>query len=258
MIRPNGQFAGPGGGAAFGPEPSQDFELELGIFVGPGNAMGQPIGIDQAPGHLFGYCLLNDWSARAIQTWESRPLGPFLGKSLMTTISPWMVTAEALAPFAVPAREREPGDAAPAHLTAAENQDAGGIDIQMFADWSTAKMTLDGRPPDTVSAANFQVSYWTPAQMLTHHASNGCNLEPGDLFGSGTMSGPAESSRACLAELNGKGSTQLEIGGEERVWLKDGDSINFRARAVRGGFVSIGFGDCRGRVQSAVPWPAPS
>ena len=249
LVRPHGQFAGPDGAAIFGPEPAQDFELELGIFVGPGNPRGQPIPIDEAPGHVFGYCLLNDWSARGIQFFESVPLGPFLGKSMMTTISPWVVTAEALAPFAAPAREREPGKEPPEHLTGEADRAGGGLDIAMFADWSTETMRRGGAAPETVVATNFRTMYWTPAQMLCHHSSNGCELRPSDLFGSGTVSGPAEESRACLAEINGRGARTVSVGGETRTWLEDGDEIGLRARAERAGHAAIGFGSCRGVVE---------
>lgn len=248
LVRPRGQSAGPDGAVAYGPEPAQDFELELGIFVGPGNAMGAPIPIDEAHAHVFGYCLLNDWSARGIQFFESTPLGPFLGKSMMTSISPWVVTAEALAPFAAPARERVPGKEPPAHLTDAADQAGGGLDFAMFADWSTGAMRGRGAPAETVVETNFRDIYWTPAQMLCHHASNGCRLQPGDLFGSGTVSGPAQESRACLAEINEKGGRSVTVGGEARTWLEDGDEISFRARAERPGHAAIGFGVCRGTV----------
>ena len=257
VIRPRGQFTGRDGAVVFGPEPAQDFELELGIFVGPGNPIGAPIPIGAARAHVFGYCLLNDWSARGIQFFESQPLGPFLGKSLMTSISPWVVTAEALAPFAAPARERAAGKAPPAHLTGAEDQASGSLDIAMFADWSTAAMRRRNVPAQAVVKTNFRDSYWTPAQMLCHHASNGCALRPGDLLGSGTVSGAAEDARACLAEINRKGRDTLTIGGEERIWLEDGDEISFGARAERPGHATIGFGACRGALAPCPAWPDP-
>ena len=252
LVRPRGQFAGPDGETAYGPEPAQDFELELGIFVGPGNRLGEPVPIDEAGGHLFGYCLLNDWSARGIQFFESVPLGPFLGKSLMTSISPWVVTAEALAPFAAPARERERGKEPPAHLTDAGDRTRGGLDIAMFADWSTDAMRERNAPAETVVRTNFRNTYWTPAQLLCHHASNGCELQPGDLFGSGTVSGPTPESRACLAEINERGTRTVSIGGETRTWLEDGDEVSFRAKAERDGYAAIGFGACRGKVLPCV------
>lgn len=248
LVRPRGQFANPDGATAYGPEPAQDFELELGIFVGPGNRLGEPIAIDEAGAHIFGYCLLNDWSARGIQFFESTPLGPFLGKSMMTSISPWVVTTEALVPFAAPARPREPGKEPPEHLTSTGNQVGGGLDLAMFADWSTEAMRERNAPAETVVRTNFRTTYWTPAQMLCHHASNGCELRPGDLFGSGTVSGPTPESRACLAEINEKGARTIAIGGEIRTWLEDGDEVSFRAKAERDGYASIGFGACQGRV----------
>ena len=167
---------------------------------------------------------------------------------MMTSISPWIVTAEALAPFAAPARKRAPGKEPPEHLTDAGDQAGGGLDFSMFADWSTEAMRGGGAPAETVVETNFRDIYWTPAQMLCHHASNGCQLQPGNLFGSGTVSGAAEGSRACLAEINGKGTRTVAIGGEIRTWLEDGDEISFRARAERAGHVAIGFGVCRGTV----------
>lgn len=223
------------------------------MFVGPGNELGRPVPIERAADHVFGYCLLNDWSAQGIQFHESRPLGPFLGKSVMTTISPWVVIAEAPAPFSVPARRRPAVAQPPAHLVGANGQAEGGRGIDMFAEWTTPRMRESGEPPAGVVAASFRDSYWTPVQMLAHHASNGCNLEPGDLFGSGTVSGPRDDSRACLAEITGHGSGPIDIGGEERAWLEDSDEITFRARAGREGFAAIGFGECRGRIAPALP-----
>ncbi len=252
LRRPNGQYPDFDGRVVYGPEPAQDFELELGIYVGPGNELGHPIPIGEASDHLFGYGLLNDWSARAIQFWEGQPLGPFLGKSLMTSISPWIVTAEALAPFRMPARKREADALPPRHLLDDVDQGCGGLDVELFADWSTERLRDNGADPVTVTRTNFRDSYWTPAQMLTHHTSNGCNLEPGDLFGSGTVSGADRSSWACLAELSEKGTTDIAVGDEIRRYLEDGDEITFRGRASKEGFVAIGFGECRGRVLPAV------
>ncbi len=251
LRRPNGQYPSPDGEVTFGPEPAQDFELELGIFVGPGNDLGEPISIESAADHLFGYGLLNDWSARAIQFWEGQPLGPFLGKSLMTTISPWIVTTEALAPFRVPARRRDPDAVPPAHLLDEDDQANGGLDIDLLAYWTTESMRENGAEPVNITRTNFRESYWTPAQMVAHHTSNGCNLEPGDLFGSGTVSGADPTSWACLAEQSEKGTADISIGGESRRYLEDGDEITFRGRATRDGFASIGFGECSGRVLPA-------
>lgn len=251
LIRPNGQFQGTNGEVVFGPEPRLDYELELGAWIVRGNDFGRPIPIEEAADHVFGYCLLNDWSARGIQFWESRPLGPFLGKSMMTTVSPWIVMAEAMAPFQVAPPARESNEQAPAFLNSYADQREGSMDIRLQAEWSTAETRTDGTPPTVVTRTNFRHCFWTFAQMVAHHASNGCNLEPGDLLGSGTTSGPTDESRACIAELNGKGSTPIDIGGEPRMWLEDGDEINFRGRAEQEGFATIGFGECRGIVAPA-------
>ena len=178
-------------------------------------------------------------------------MGPFLGKSLMTTISPWIVTTEALAPFRVPARRRDPDAVPPAHLLDEDDQANGGLDIDLLAYWTTESMRENGAEPVNITRTNFRESYWTPAQMVAHHTSNGCNLEPGDLFGSGTVSGVERSSWACLAEQSEKGTADISIGGESRRYLEDGDEITFRGRAARDGFASIGFGECSGRVLPA-------
>ncbi len=256
--RPNGQSRLPSGELRFGPSLALDFELELGAYVGPGNPLGTPIALAAAPRHIFGYCLLNDWSARDIQRWESTPLGPFLSKSLSTTVSPWVVTAEALAPFRAPAFQRGPGDPKPLpHLADASDAATGGLDLEMDAYLLTPRMRDERAPPARVCRSNFRHMYWTMAQMLTHHASNGCNLEPGDLLGSGTVSGPTDDSRCCLLELSEHGTASIILpNGETRRWLEDGDEVIFRARAERPGHVAIGFGECRARVEPAVPWPS--
>jgi fumarylacetoacetase len=255
--RPNGQFKDKDGTVRFGPEPSVDFELELGAFVGPGNEMGEPMALDRAAEQLFGYCLLNDWSARGIQMWESTPLGPFLGKSFATTVAPFIVTEEALRPFRVAARQRGAGEPAPLpYLASPTNEAEGGIDIVLEAFILTPKMQTTGTAPSRVTSTNFRHMYWTLAQMLTHHASNGCKFVPGDLLGSGTCSGPTDDSRACLAELSQRGTAALTLaGGESRTYLLDGDEVIFRGRCERAGFVGIGFGECRGTVLPAPAWP---
>ena len=253
LRRPNGQYPGPDGSIVYGPEPSQDFELELGFYAGPGNRLGEPIPIGQARDRIFGYCLLNDWSARAIQFWEGQPLGPFLGKSLMTSVSPWIVTAEALAPFALPARRKPPDAPSPPHLVDPDDQASGRLTLELSADWTTEAMRLAGSAPRTVTRTDFGAAWWTPAQMLAHHTSNGCELEPGDLFGTGTLSGPERGSWACLAELSEKGKAPIDLGGESRIFLEDGDEIVFRGRAAKEGFVPVGFGECRGRILPALP-----
>lgn len=255
--RPNGQFK-TGQGVEFGPCRQLDFELEVGLFVGPGNALGAPVPMEQAPDQIFGYCLVNDWSARDIQRWESNPLGPFLAKSLSTTISPWVVTSEALEPFATAAFARAAGDPAPLpYLHSAKDQAEGGIDFRLDALIQTPGMRAKGQPAALIGRSNFKYMYWTAAQLLTHHTSNGCNLQPGDLLASGTVSGPTDDSRCCLAEITERGNKSFTIPqGETRTFLEDGDEVIFVGRAERTGYVSIGFGECRGRVEPAVAWPA--
>jgi fumarylacetoacetase len=257
--RPNGQFKTQDG-VTFGPCRQLDYELELGIFVGPGNDLGAPIPIGAAPEQIFGYCLVNDWSARDIQRWESFPLGPFLAKSASTTISPWVVTAQALAPYSAPAFARAPGEPAPlAYLTGSADQAEGGVDLQMEAHLLTPRLRSEDKPPALITRTNAKHLYWTPAQLVTHHASNGCNLQPGDLLATGTVSGPTDESRACLAEITERGTKSFQLPhGETRTFLEDDDEVIFTARAARDGFVSIGFGECRGRVTPAVAWPSAS
>lgn len=254
--RPNGQWRAPDGQVKFGPTEQQDFELEVGLFVGRGNELGQPISIDEAPEHIFGFCLLNDWSARDIQRWESA-LGPFLSKSLSTTISCWVVTAEAMAPFRAPAFPRPTGDPPPLpYLHSRADQANGGLDLALEAYLVTPRMAREGAPPARITRTNFIHMYWTFAQMLTHHMSNGCNLMPGDLLGSGTASGPLDENRACLSEITGRGARSFTLAnGETRTWLEDGDEVIFRARAERQGYVSIGFGECRSQLTPAPAWP---
>ncbi len=254
--RPNGQRQRPDGSVHFGPCEGQDFELELGMFVGPGNLLGEPIPLRAAPEHMWGFCLVNDWSARDIQRWESTPLGPFLSKSLSTSVSPWVVTAEALAPFRAPALVRPSGDPAPLpHLHGALDQAEGGFDIDLDAWLLTPRMAEEGAAPARITRTNFLHMYWTLGQMLTHHASNGCNLRPGDLIASGTASGPTDDSRACLSEIT-RGRDPLALpNGETRLWLEDGDEVIFRGRARRDGHIAIGFGECRGRIDPAPAWP---
>jgi fumarylacetoacetase len=251
--RPNGQWRNPDGKVEFGPTRQLDFELELGFFVGRGNELGEPISIDEAPERIFGFCLLNDWSARDVQRWESA-LGPFLSKSLSTTISCWVVTAEALAPFRAPAFARPDGDPVPLpYLSSETDQKEGGIDLTLEAYLVTPQMRRERASPALICRTNFLHMYWTVAQMVTHHMSNGCNLRTGDLLGSGTTSGPLDENRACYAEITTRGSIPwLLPNGERRVWVEDGDEIIFRGRAERKGHRSIGFGECR-----AVIAPAP-
>jgi fumarylacetoacetase len=252
--RPYGQWAAnpPEDGLAFGPEPRMDFELEFAAFVARGNPLGSPIGVDAASEQIFGCCLLNDWSARGIQFFESI-LGPFLGKSFLTTISPWIVTNEALAPFRVALPRRQPDvPQTPKHLDSNANRQEGGLDIELTAHLHTARMRAESIPPMRIVRTNFKHMYWTLAQMLAHHTSNGCNLHSGDLIASGTTSSPGPDARACLAEINQRGTRPLELpSGERRLWLEDGDSLQIRGRAVRDGYVSIGFGACDGVITPA-------
>jgi fumarylacetoacetase len=253
VIRPNGQYKNAEGNVAFGPAPMMDFELELAAFVGSGNELGKPIAIDDAASHIFGYCLLNDWSAKSIQWWE-QVLGPFLGKSFISSISPWIVTQEALAPFRLPAPPRPAGDPAPLpHLNGKKDQAEGGLDIALEAWLSTPARREAQEPPLRITQTHLQNLYWTFGQMLAHHASNGCNLRPGDLIGSGTISGAEDTARACITELTNAGADPLPVGqGETRTALQDGDEIILKARAIHAGAVSIGFGECRGRISPAV------
>ena len=250
--RPHGQTkAAEAASPVFGPSQNLDYELELGAFVGPGNRLGEPIPLAQAAGHLFGIVLLNDWSARDIQSWEYQPLGPFLAKNFATTISPWVVTLEALAPFRVPAFARPAGDPAPLpYLSNAGDSSLGGLAVTLEVWLLTPQMRAAGAPPHRLTSGNFQKMYWTLAQLLTHHASNGCSLQPGDLLGSGTVSGETKDTRGCLLELTGRGREPLTLpNGEERRFLQDGDEIILRGYAERAGARRIGLGECRGTVQ---------
>jgi fumarylacetoacetase len=230
-----------------------DYEAEVGCFVGPGNPLGEPVPLDRAEDHVFGLSLVNDWSARDVQTWEYQPLGPFLAKSFATTISPWVVTFEALEPFRVPSFERPPGDPAPLpYLDSERDRSSGGIDAIVEVLLSSERMRQAGLAPCRLSRGQVADLYWTMAQMLTHHTSNGCNLRPGDLFASGTISGPNRESRGCLLELTWRGAEPLTLpGGETRRFLEDGDEVILRAWCERPNAVRIGFGDCRGVILPA-------
>jgi fumarylacetoacetase len=260
VTRPHGQWLDNESIMRFGPTRALDYELEVGAFVGIGNELGRPIPIEDARTHIFGYCLLNDWSARDIQRAESVPLGPFLAKSLSTSISPWVITEAAMRPFRTPAFTRPPGDPAPLpYLDTPRERESGGFDLKLRASLITKRMREARQGAERITSTNFKHMYWTFAQMLTHHASNGCNLMPGDVIASGTTSGPSEESRACLAEITSRGSNPITLpNGETRGWLEDGDEVIFRARAEREGFTPIGFGECRGVIGPAVDWPTPS
>jgi fumarylacetoacetase len=253
VIRPRGQRRHSDGEVLFAPTRALDYELEAGIYIGAGNTLGTSIQLRAAPEHIFGLCLLNDWSSRDIQRWESFPLGPFLGKSFCTTISPWIVTSEALAPFRVAAMTRARHDPVPqAYLQDTADQVAGGFDIALSATIQTAAMRSHGQAPVQITHTNLSKLYWTAAQMVAHHASNGCNLRPGDLLGTGTTSGPTDESRACMLELTSSGKDPIRLpNGETRTWLEDGDEVALHGRANRKGFVPIGFGECRARIEPA-------
>ncbi|MFD3166053.1 fumarylacetoacetase [Herpetosiphon sp. NSE202] len=249
--RPHGQTKAPDATVpSFGPCRLLDYELELGFWVGQGNQLGQPIKIEQAEDHVFGVCLLNDWSARDIQAWEYQPLGPFLAKNFISSISPWVVTLEALAPYRCPAFERPADDPAPlAYLDSPANRSTGGLDVVLEVSLQTATMRAAGQAAEVLSLGNFRDMYWTFGQMLTHHASNGCNLQPGDLLGSGTISGPSKDSRGCLMELTWRGQEPIHLSnGEERRFLQAGDELIIRGWCGTTDGLKIGFGECRGIV----------
>lgn len=240
ILRPTGQTP------QFGPTRRLDYELELGFFIAQENPLGSPIPISQAHDHIFGFCLVNDWSARDIQAWEYQPLGPFLGKSFATTISPWVVTNEALAPFRIPPQPRPPGDPAPLPYLTDPDDFALDLTLEVF-------LKTGSTPLVRLSTGNFRDMHWTVAQMVAHHTSNGCNLRPGDLLASGTISGPEPESGGCLLELTTGGSEPIQLpNGESRRFLEDGDEIVFRCRAQREGYASIGFGECRGTILPAL------
>jgi fumarylacetoacetase len=234
----------------FGPSRRLDYELEIGAIVAGGNSLGEPIAIAAAEEHVAGLCLVNDWSARDIQAWEYQPLGPFLAKSFATTISPWIVTLDALAPFRTPATPRPAGDPAPLpYLDDETDRAQGGFAIELEVLLSSRHMRDAGAPAWRVSAGSFTTMYWTLAQLVAHHTSNGCNLQPGDLLASGTVSGPTKESRGCLLERTWRGTEPLTLPtGESRRFLEDGDEVIMRAWCQRDGWRRIGFGECRGIV----------
>ena len=252
--RPSGQtMADSATAPSFGPSKVLDYELEVGFFIGHGNEQGKPINIAEAEDHIFGLCLVNDWSARDIQRWEYQPLGPFLAKSFATSISPWIVTTEALAPFRVPAFEREAADPQPlAYLDSPQNREHGGFDIKLEVLIATEQMRRKNIAPHRLCASNTKDLYWTFAQMLTHHSSNGCNLRSGDLLASGTVSGATKDSQGSLIELTERGTQPITLPtGEVRRFLEDGDEIILRGYCEREGFRRIGFGECRGLILPA-------
>ena len=251
--RPKGQMQlTEGADPIFGPTRKFDMELELGMWIGPGNKLGEPISISEAADHLVGLCMLNDWSARDIQAWETLPLGPFLGKNFSTTISPWIVTVEALAPFRQPQRMRPSGDPRPLpYLWHDEDQHKGAFNIAIEALIHTPTMREMGMAPHRMAFSNLNHLYWTPAQMIAHHTCGGCNLLPGDIFGSGTISAPEPSGFGCMRELSQNETKPQRLPTNEmRIYAEDGDDIILRAHAERDGFATIGFGDCLGRISS--------
>jgi fumarylacetoacetase len=251
--RPQGQTKAPTASEpTFGPSRSLDYELEVGIFVGPGNHLGQPIAMKQAEEHIFGLCLVNDWSARDIQSWEYQPLGPFLAKNFATTISPWVISMEALAPYRVPAATRPESDPAPLAYLASTDSTPGGIDVTLEVFLQSAKMREADIAPIQMSEGNLRDLYWTPAQLLTHHASGGCNLRPGDLLATGTISGLEEGSEGCLLEMKHRGEPVKLPTGETRTFLEDGDQVIFRGYCKAPGLPRIGFGACTGKIIAAI------
>jgi fumarylacetoacetase len=255
FVRPRGQTKAPEAAApAFGPSARLDYEVELGFFVGPGNALGAPIAISRALDHVFGAVLLVDWSARDIQAWEYQPLGPFLAKSFATTISPWVVTLDALEPFRCQAFARATGDPAPLpYLADRGDQQHGGLSIQVEMHLRSAGMRAQGLPAVRLSRGDYRDAYWTLAQLVTHHASNGCNLQTGDLIGTGTISGAGPDSLGSLIELTRNGQSPVALpGGETRAFLQDGDELIQRGRCERDGCTSIGFGEAAATVLPAV------
>jgi fumarylacetoacetase len=251
--RPSGQMRDGEADPKFGPTKSLDYELELGFFVGAGNRLGEAVPIGEAEEHIFGICLVNDWSARDIQAWEYQPLGPFLGKSFATSLSPWVVTMEALAPFRAGAFARGEGDPPPLpYLLSESDQEQGGLDLWLEVSLLSVRMREQGIAPVVLGRSNFRDMYWTMAQMLTHHTSNGCNLRAGDLLASGTVSGADPSARGCLLELTSRGKDPVTLPtGEQRKFLEDGDEVMFRGFCEREGFRRIGLGSCRGTILPA-------
>jgi fumarylacetoacetase len=246
--RPCGQVPDSAGGPpVYGPSRRLDYELELGAFVGPGNRLGDPIPIARAGDQIAGVCLLNDWSARDIQAWEYQPLGPFLAKNFATSISPWVVTAEALEPFRCDAEVRAPGEPEPLPYLQGGAADAYDIELEVWL--RSAQMPA----PIRVSQTNFRSMYWTLAQMIAHHTANGCNLRAGDLIGSGTVSGPEKANRGCLLEVTWKGTEPFELPTREtRTFLEDGDEVILRGWCEAPGFRRIGLGECRGVINEAI------
>jgi fumarylacetoacetase len=251
VIRPSGQRKAPDADVpAYGASQRLDYELELGLWVGAGNELGSPIPINEADEHIAGYCLLNDWSARDLQAWEYQPLGPFLAKNFLTTVSPWVVTAEALAPFRSPMPPRPAGDPEPLDYLRDPNARSAALGIQLEVTLTTAKMRADSLPAHVLSRGSADAAmYWSAAQIITHHSSNGCNLQAGDLIGTGTLSTDSEQGLGSLLEISRGGKQPISLAsGETRSFLEDGDEVILRAWCEADGAVRIGFGECVGRV----------
>ncbi|HLO20668.1 MAG TPA: fumarylacetoacetase [Sphingomicrobium sp.] len=252
VIRPNGQRKAPDADAPeYGPSRRLDYELELGIWIGQGNDLGSPIPVGEAAEHIAGYCLLNDWSARDIQAWEYQPLGPFLAKNFLTSVSAWIISPQALAPFRKAMPRRPAGDPQPLpYLDDAADRETGALAIQLEVTLTTEQMRRQGLPPHVLSRGSADAAmYWSAAQIVAHHTSNGCNLQPGDLIGTGTLSTDSDGGLGSLLEISrgGKQPVQL-VSGEVRSFLEDGDEITLRAWCEGDGSVRIGFGECVGRV----------
>lgn len=251
--RPLGQLKGPDDEVpALAPSKRVDFELEMGVFIGTSNELGSPISMAEAESHVFGMCLFNDWSARDIQAWEYQPLGPFLAKSFASTISPWIVTLEALEPYRL-AFIRPDGDPQPLpYLSSEQNKCAGAMDIQLEVLLQTQSMRAEGEAPVSLSRSNFKYSYWTVAQLVSHHTVNGCNLQPGDLLGTGTQSGPGEGEYGSILELSRGGKQPIKLpNGEKRIFLEDGDTVVLRGFCDSTSAVRLGFGEVAGTVLPA-------
>jgi len=251
--RPKGQTKAPDADTpSFGPCKRLDYELELGIYLGKGNALGDAIAIENAENHVFGFCVFNDWSARDLQAWEYQPLGPFLAKNFASTVSPWIVTTEALAPFRT-SWTRDENDPQPMpYLESAANREQGAFDIQMDVKIQTQKMRDENHQPTQVSTSSFKHSYWTVAQMVTHHTVNGCNFMPGDMLGSGTQSGPTHEEAGSLLELSRGGKEKITLSnGEQRGFLEDGDNVIMRGWCEKPGYARIGFGSVESTVLPA-------
>ena len=252
VTRPSGQRKAPAAEAPeYGPSRRLDYELELGLWIGRGNQLGEPIPIGEAGGHIAGYCLLNDWSARDLQAWEYQPLGPFLAKNFLTSVSPWVITSEALLPFRKPMPERPAGDPQPlAYLDDAADRESGALGIQLEVSLLTERMRREGLPPQILSRGSADAAmYWSAAQIVAHHSSNGCNLQPGDLIGTGTLSTAEDAGLGSLLEISRGGKEPIRLANDEtRSFLEEGDEIRMRAWCEGDNAVRIGLGECVGTV----------